>query len=358
MARLPLVPLRDFPPALHDALVRGRASGMLSTSVPVQLWAHRPAAAQAWLQTLEALHHGLLPARLRELVRLKIASITNCVACQLARKTDAVTEADLACLASGSERFSGPERAALRYAELFAADYTAIDDAVYAELARHFTVAETVELNLFCALMLAGGRMTYVQQAYEDPTMAASLYDIPLTRLDGEPTNLGAYRGQVLLIVNVASKCGLTPQYSGLESLYRRQHERGLQVLGFPCNDFAAQEPGSDAEIQAFCDTSYQVSFPLFGKLRINSAPRHPLYAALIEAIPQARPSGSTTLRSTLAEHKLLPPNASDVTWNFEKFLVGRDGQVLARFDPDVTPEDPALLAAIESALAGASGGA
>lgn len=182
--------------------------------------------------------------------------------------------------------------------------------------------------------------------------MTDSIYDIPLTRLSGEPATLGAYRGQVLLIVNVASKCGLTPQYAGLESLYRRQREKGLQVLGFPCNDFAAQEPGSEAEIRSFCDTHYDVTFPLFAKLRINSAPRHPLYAALIAAVPQALPSGSDTLRNTLAQHKLLPPEPSDVMWNFEKFLVGRDGRVLARFAPDVSAEDPALLAAVASALA------
>jgi glutathione peroxidase len=186
--------------------------------------------------------------------------------------------------------------------------------------------------------------------------MTASIYDIALTHLDGEPGTLAEYRGQVLLVVNVASKCGLTPQYSGLEALYECLRERGLQVLGFPCNDFAAQEPGSEAEIQAFCDTTYDVKFPLFAKLRINSAPRHPLYAALIAAQPQAQPSGSDKLRSTLAQHKLLPAHDSDVMWNFEKFLVGRDGAVLARFAPDVTQEDPALVAAVESALGTGSG--
>jgi AhpD family alkylhydroperoxidase len=172
MPRLPLVATSDFSPALHDAVVRGRASGMLSTTVPVQVWAHRPAIALAWLQVLEQMHsHGLLSARLRELVRLKIASITRCVACQLARKSGAVDEADLACLASDNERFSASERAALRYAELFAADYTAIDDAVFEQLARHFSVPEIVELNMFCAMMLAGGRMTYVQQAYDEEAL-------------------------------------------------------------------------------------------------------------------------------------------------------------------------------------------
>jgi alkylhydroperoxidase family enzyme len=169
MSRLPLVALSDFPAALREATERGRASGMLSTTVPVQVWAHRPAVALAWVQALEAIHaNGLLPARLRELVRLKIASITTCTACQLARKTDTVTEQDIACLSSDSDHFSAPERAALRYAERFAADYMSIDDAVFEDLARWYGVPEVVELNLFCALMLAGGRMTYVQQAYEE----------------------------------------------------------------------------------------------------------------------------------------------------------------------------------------------
>lgn len=172
MPRLPLLPLAEFPGPLRDALARGRASGMLSTCVPVQIWAHRPQAAQAWLATLEALHeHSLLDARLRELVRLRIASITSCQACQLARKTDTVTDEDLSCLSTDHARFSASEQAALRYAALFAADPMAIDDAVFEALKQVFTVPEIVELNLYCALMLAGGRMTLVQQAYaEDAT--------------------------------------------------------------------------------------------------------------------------------------------------------------------------------------------
>lgn len=169
MARLPPVAFEDMPPALQAAATRGRSSGMLSTTLPVQVWAHRPAVAVAWLQALEDFHErGLLPARLRELVRLKIASITNCRACQLARKSDEVSDEDIACLASDDARYGPAERAALRYAELFAADHTAIDDALYDELKRCYTVPEIVELNLYCALMLAGGRMTYAQQAYEE----------------------------------------------------------------------------------------------------------------------------------------------------------------------------------------------
>lgn len=182
--------------------------------------------------------------------------------------------------------------------------------------------------------------------------MSATLYDITVNRLGGSPGSLAEFKGQVLLIVNVASKCGLTPQYMGLESLFEQYRDKGLQVLGFPCNDFAGQEPGSADEIQSFCTLNYSVQFPMFDKVNINSEPRHALYAELIAAKPAAQPSDNSQLRETLAKHQLLPKQPTDVMWNFEKFLVGRDGQVLARFAPDVTPDAPALRAAIEAALA------
>jgi glutathione peroxidase len=294
--------------------------------------------------------HGLLAVRLRELIRLKIAAITTCSACQLARKTDTVTAADIACrsFAPGQQHthFSEPEQAALRYAELFASDPMAIHDTVYDRLKRSFTVPEIVELNLFCALMLA-------QQAYEGTPMSqAPIFDIPLQRLNGAPITLAEHAGQVMLIVNVASKCGLTPQYVGLEQMHVANAERGLRVLGFPCNDFGGQEPGTPEEIESFCQANYGVSFPMYGKLTVNSAPRHALYEHLIAAQPTATPSGSAVLHDTLDKHGLLPKQASDVMWNFEKFLVGRDGQVLGRFAPDVAPNAPALVAAIDAALA------
>jgi glutathione peroxidase len=121
--------------------------------------------------------------------------------------------------------------------------------------------------------------------------------------------------------------------------------------LGFPCNDFAAQEPGTEADIGSFCDTQYGVTFPLFSKVKINSAPRHPLYEQLIAAQPVARSSAAGELTQTLAKHGLLPKQHGDVLWNFEKFLIGRDGEVRARFAPDVTPEDPAFVSEVESAL-------
>lgn len=176
-----------------------------------------------------------------------------------------------------------------------------------------------------------------------------SIYDIPLHTLSGQPCTLAAYKGQVLLIVNVASQCGLTPQYAGLEKLHETFHEQGLRVLGFPCNDFLGQEPGSEAEIQTFCETQYGVRFPLFEKIHINSQPRHPLYTHLIAAQPHAR--GGAGLRERLAQKNLQPAHESDVTWNFEKFLVGRQGQVLERFAPDVAPNDELLMTALENAL-------
>lgn len=182
--------------------------------------------------------------------------------------------------------------------------------------------------------------------------MSANLYDIPLRRLEGQPATLDAYRGKVMLIVNVASQCGLTPQYSGLEKLFEQYEERGLVVLGFPCNDFGAQEPGSEAEIADFCQRNYGVRFPMFEKIAVNNDSRHPLYRELIDAQPQARQPAGSQFGEKLAQHGLGQKNPSDVMWNFEKFLVGRDGKVVGRFAPDMQPDDPALVAAIEAALA------
>lgn len=162
-----MLDLEQLPVELREAIAQGQASRMLSSSKPVQVWAHRPPVALAWLALMESFHcDGLLDERLRELLRLKIASITTCQACQLARKSDKVSEEEIACLASDSEHFSPAEQAALRFAELFAGDYMTIGDEHYAQLAQYFTSAQVVELNMYCALMLAGGRMTYVQQAY------------------------------------------------------------------------------------------------------------------------------------------------------------------------------------------------
>jgi glutathione peroxidase len=174
-----------------------------------------------------------------------------------------------------------------------------------------------------------------------------ALLDIPLVRIDGAPAALADYAGKVLLVVNVASRCGFTPQYAGLEALYRTRRDRGLAVLGFPSNDFKGQEPGSDAEIAAFCETTYGVDFPMFAKIRVIGPGRHPLYDALAEAHPETSFPAGSTLRQHLPERA-----PGEVHWNFEKFLVGRDGSVIGRFAPDTDPQDPALVAAIEAALA------
>ncbi|HEY0211358.1 glutathione peroxidase [Acerihabitans sp.] len=179
--------------------------------------------------------------------------------------------------------------------------------------------------------------------------MTESLYDIPLKQIDGTTSSLAAYRGKVLLVVNVASKCGLTPQYEGLEKLYQERGAKGLEVLGFPANNFKGQEPGSDAEISDFCAVNYDVHFPLFSKISVLGDDQHPLYAQLTAAQPAA--TGDGPFRERLKGYGVDPTNRQDVLWNFEKFLINRQGKVIARFAPDVTAEDPRLLRAIDAAL-------
>ena len=161
-----------------------------------------------------------------------------------------------------------------------------------------------------------------------------SIYDQKINTLEGQPADLSQYKGKALLVVNVASKCGLTPQYEGLEKLHETYGARGFEVLGFPCNQFMGQEPGTAQEIREFCDTNYHVQFPLFEKIDVNGAQQHPLFAELEQ---QADAEGE----------------AGDVKWNFEKFLVSPKGEVVGRFRPQVTPDDPALVQAIEAQLPG-----
>ena len=162
--------------------------------------------------------------------------------------------------------------------------------------------------------------------------MATDIAEIPLNRIDGSADKLANHAGNVLLVVNVASKCGLTPQYEGLEALHEEYAERGLVVLGFPCNQFMGQEPGTEAEIKQFCQLKYDVTFPLFAKIEVNGAGAHPLYAHL-----KAQPTK--------------PDGPGEIGWNFAKFLVGRDGSVLARFAPTEKPRSAAIVKAIEAAL-------
>ena len=180
--------------------------------------------------------------------------------------------------------------------------------------------------------------------------MTASLYDIPLKKIDGADGSLANYGGKVLLVVNVASKCGLTPQYQGLESLYQNKHAAGLEVLGFPANNFKGQEPGTDDEIRDFCSTNYDVHFPLYSKISVLGDDQHPLYTRLTAAQPAA--IGDGPFRERLKGYGVNPTNPADVLWNFEKFLVSRQGKVVARFAPDVAADDPRLLSAIDAELA------
>ena len=157
------------------------------------------------------------------------------------------------------------------------------------------------------------------------------VYDFEAKTIDGRSERLEAYRGKVLLIVNVASKCGLTPQYKALEALYEKYMEKGFTILAFPCNQFNGQEPGTNEEIKQFCSSKYSVSFPLFDKIEVNGPKRHPLYVAL------AGPAS---------------PFPGDIKWNFGKFLISRDGKILKRFEPRTAPDAPEVTAAIETALA------
>lgn len=155
---------------------------------------------------------------------------------------------------------------------------------------------------------------------------ASSIYDFAPSSIDGKPAPLSAYKGKVVLVVNVASKCGYTPQYAGLESLYEKYKDKGLVIVGFPANNFGGQEPGSNEEIKQFCSRKYNVSFPMYSKISVKGADQDPLYAYLTGA-------------------------AGEVKWNFTKFLVGKDGKAIKKFDSAVAPESPELTSAVEEAL-------
>ena len=161
-----------------------------------------------------------------------------------------------------------------------------------------------------------------------------AIYDVEAKLLEGDPVTIGEYKGKALLIVNVASRCGFTPQYEGLQTLYEKYRDQGFEILGFPCNQFLGQEPGTEEDIREFCSTRFGVTFPLFRKADVNGEDRHPLYDILTEK-PDA------------------DGNAGDVQWNFEKFLVSPEGEIVGRYRTGVTPEDPKLLADLESSLPG-----
>ena len=179
-----------------------------------------------------------------------------------------------------------------------------------------------------------------------------SFFDIPVKKIEGTLSSLKPYRGKVMLVVNTASKCGLTPQYEGLESLAKKYREHGFEVLGFPSNEFLGQEPGSNADIQEFCSTKFNVTFPMFEKIQVKGGPdQHPLYKALTSALPMALAKIGSDFKEKLVGYGQAPKRADDVLWNFEKFLIGRNGEILGRFAPDIEPNDPVLVTAVEKAL-------
>jgi glutathione peroxidase len=180
--------------------------------------------------------------------------------------------------------------------------------------------------------------------------MANELYEIPVKTIDGEETTLNDYKGKTLLIVNVASQCGLTPQYEGLQKLYSENKDKGFEILGFPANNYLGQEPGTDEEIKDFCSSNYNVTFPLFSKLSTKGDDQHPLYKFLTETKPDTDINDGD-LEERLKGYGSVRSTPSEVLWNFEKFLVNKDGEIAARFAPDVKPDDERLLAKLESEL-------
>lgn len=188
-------------------------------------------------------------------------------------------------------------------------------------------------VGLMCAAVFS---LVLLSRANDEPARAeagaASVYDFTLKNIDGKETSLGQYKGKVLLLVNVASKCGLTPQYEGLQSLYTKYEDRGLVILGFPANNFMGQEPGTDEEIKSFCTLKYNVTFPMFSKISVKGSDIHPLYKFLTD-------KGTN------------PDFGGDIKWNFNKFLVDRNGRIIARFEPQVKPDDDRVIQAVEKAL-------
>lgn len=181
--------------------------------------------------------------------------------------------------------------------------------------------------------------------------MADEIYEIPVRKIDGAETNLGEYKDKVLLVVNVASKCGLTPQYAGLQKLYSDYQGKGFEILGFPANNFMGQEPGSETEIKDFCDTNYNVEFPLFSKISVKGDDQHELYKYLTSAKSETDVNDGG-LEENLKGYGHNRSTPGEVLWNFEKFLIGKNGETVARFAPDVAPDDARLIEKLEAELA------
>jgi len=181
--------------------------------------------------------------------------------------------------------------------------------------------------------------------------MASAIQSIPLKTIKGEDATLGDYAGKVLLAVNVASKCGLTPQYSALEAVHQRYKDKGFAVLGFPANNFGAQEPGTESEIEQFCTTNFGVDFPMFSKISVKGDDQHPLYQKLTAEKP-SKTYKDDSFKQKLKGYGIDTGREDEVTWNFEKFLIAKDGTVAGRFAPDIAPDDAIITGAIEAELA------
>lgn len=182
--------------------------------------------------------------------------------------------------------------------------------------------------------------------------MTQNIFNFKVKKIDGNETALNEFQGKVMLIVNVASKCGLTPQYEGLEKLYKNYQEKGLVVLGFPANEFLSQEPGSNSDIQQFCTMNYGVDFPMFEKIVVKGEGQHPLYQYLTTTKPQTTMKEGGKLISMLKDKGLLTGKENDIKWNFEKFLINRKGEIVDRFSPELDPMDPVIVKAVERELA------
>lgn len=180
--------------------------------------------------------------------------------------------------------------------------------------------------------------------------MKQSVYDFTVNKIDGSPTKLEDFKGKTIMIVNVASKCGLTSQYEGLEKLYEKYQEKGLVVLGFPANQFLGQEPGTNTEIQEFCKLNYGIKFPMFEKIVVKGDGIHPLYQYLTTTRPEATMKPNGTLMERLLAKNLLG-KSQDIHWNFEKFLINKKGEIVERFSPELEPQDPLIVKAVEKAL-------
>ncbi len=181
--------------------------------------------------------------------------------------------------------------------------------------------------------------------------MNKSFHQFNMNKINGQPINLSEYKGKVLLVVNVASECGLTPQYEALEKMYEQYNKNNFEVLGFPANEFGAQEPGTKAAIHDLCTSKFGIKFPMFEKIIVKGDGQHALYQFLISAQPEAKLVNGNSFEEKLKTYGITRTNKTDILWNFEKFLINKNGEVVERFGPDVEPNDPIIISAIEQQL-------